>query len=383
MGQPITTTSRGTNKINQDRRVVDMSDKISLLKPAAFPFTYLLSKLSKESAYNTRFQWLEEDLMSVWVESNTTIAAGITALVLKAGQGVQVAVEDLLRVAVTGEVLRVTAIATDTITVTRGFGGTVAAQITANDKIVVLGNAMMQGGVSPAEKYVNTRTQYNYTQIVKTPFSLTNTLDAVKLYGGKEYSRLANRKGIEHGRSLEQMLLFGVRSEDVAGAQPVLTTGGVLQFMKGTTNDLNINESLLTLDKFFELAETIFTYGNQTKLWLVSPRWMTAVAKIAADFIHTDASDKTLGLEITSVKTPHGTLKMVQHPLFNNGFYDLSLALDMEEITYRPLQGRDTKLETNIQNNDEDGRRDQYITEAGLEFKQPKKHTLLKMNIGS
>lgn len=383
MGQPIVNTAQGTQKISQDRRVVDMSDKISLLKPAAFPFTYLLSKLSKESAHNTRFQWLEEDLMSVWVEASATIALGITALVLKAGQGVQVAVEDLLRVVTTGEVVKVTAVATDTLTITRGFGGTVAAEIPADAKIIVLGNAMMQGGVSPSEKYTNTRTQHNFTQIVKTPFSITNTLDAQKLYGGKEYSRLANRKGIEHGRSLEQMLLFGVRSEDVTGAQPILTTGGVLQFLKGTTNDINVNESLLTLDKLFEIAEQIFTYGNQSKLWLVSPRWMTAVAKIAADYIQMDSSEKTLGLEITKLRTPHGTLNMIQHPLFNTGYFDLSLALDIEEITYRPLQGRDTKLQTQIQANDEDGRRDQYITEAGLEFKQPKKHALIKMNIGA
>lgn len=382
MGDSIVNTARGTKDINQDRRVVDMSDKISLLKPAAYPFTAIMSKIGKEPAYNTRFQWLEEDLMSVWVESSTTIASGITALVLKAGQGLQVAVDDLLRVAASNEVLKVTAVATDTITVTRGFGSTTAATINTNDKIIVLGNAMIQGGVSPSEKYTNTRTQYNFTQIIKTPFSVTNTLQAQKLYGGKEYNRLANRKGIEHGRSLEQMLLFGVRSENVTGEQPILTTGGILQFLKGTTNDLNVNESALTLAKLFEIAEQIFTYGNQTKLWLVSPRWMTAVAKVALDYLQTTAGDTTLGLEITKLKTPHGTLNMVQHPLFNTGFYDLSMALDLEEITYRPLDGRDTKLLTQIQNNDEDGRRDQYLTEAGLEFKQPKKHALIKMNIG-
>lgn len=157
-----------------------------------------------------------------------------------------------------------------------------------------------------------------------------------------------------------------------------------MQFMTGTVNDLNVNESLLTLAKLFEISEQIFTYGNKSKMWFVSPRWMTAVNKIAIDYIQFIQADmdKTMGLDIMKLVTPHGTLNMVQHPLFTEGYLDLSMALDIEEIAYRPLQGRDTKLHTNIQNNDEDGRRDQYLTEAGLEFKQPKKHAIVKLNLG-
>jgi len=380
----ITTTARGTNSINQDRRVVDMSDKISLLKPSAYPFTALMSKLSKDSAHNTRFQWLEEDLMSVWVEASASATAIATTLVLKAGQGAQVAKDDLIKIVATNEVVKVSAISTDTLTIVREYGGTTGAIIPADAKVLVLGNALMQGSGSPSEKYNNTRTQYNLTQIIKTPFSITNTLDAQKLYGGSEYSRLANRKGIEHGRSIEQMLLFGVRNEDVTGEQPVLSTGGVMQFLTGTPNDLNVNESLVTLDKLFEITEKIFEYGNNSKLWFVSSRWMTLVSKLAVDYLQRDQSNmsKELGLNITKLITPHGTLNMVQHPLFVQGYMGLSLALDVEELTYRPLSGRDTSLKTNIQGNDEDGRRDQYLTEAGLEFKQPKRHAIIKLNLG-
>ena len=54
----------------------------------------------------------------------------------------------------------------------------------------------------------------------------------------------------------------------------------------------------------------------------------------------------------------------------------------MKNIAYRPLTGngvnRDTFIETNIQANDEDGRRDQIITEAGLEISLPETHAILK-----
>jgi hypothetical protein len=72
-------------------------------------------------------------------------------------------------------------------------------------------------------------------------------------------------------------------------------------------------------------------------------------------------------------------MNMVQHPLLTNGYADYSIALDMDYLAYRPLSGRDTKLMTNIQAADEDGRRDQYITEAGLELRLPKAHGILSL----
>jgi hypothetical protein len=37
-------------------------------------------------------------------------------------------------------------------------------------------------------------------------------------------------------------------------------------------------------------------------------------------------------------------------------------------MRYRPLSGRDTKFQDNIQANDADERKGQWITEAGVEF---------------
>ena len=41
---------------------------------------------------------------------------------------------------------------------------------------------------------------------------------------------------------------------------------------------------------------------------------------------------------------------------------------------------RDTYIETNIQGNDEDGRRDLVMTEAGLEISLPETHAVLKFS---
>jgi len=374
-------SARGAGNITQQQIVVDMSNEITLLQPRVSPLTVLTKKLNTKTTHNYRFDWLEDDMMARWATVKTEANAGDTSVVLNTGEGALVAVNDLIKVASTGEILRVTAITGDTLTVTRAFGQTVAQTIPANAKVLVVANAMAQGTGAGAEKYNNTVPVYNYTQIIKTAYSITNTLDAMKLYGGKELARLRKKKGIEHAVSIENALLFGERKLDTTGSQPLTTTAGVLSFLSGTDNVVTLDTTTVTDPKLQKNAledyiERVFTYGSDRKVWLCSPDVITFVNRMAFDklqIIQAD-NDKTFGLDITAFRTPHGTLNMIHHPLLTQGYAGYSITLDMEELAYRPLTGRDTTLKTNIQLPDEDGQRDQYITEMGLELRQPKKH---------
>lgn len=381
MPNSIVNTARGTANIEQKRVVVDMSNSISLLKPRLYPLTVLSKKLGTQGANNYKFEWMEDSLLSRWVTCPAGVTDTATEITLGASEGGLVSANDLLKVVETGEVLRATLIANDKITVTRAYGTTSAKAIPAGAKILVMGNAMMQGSGAPAEKYHQPVPVFNYTQIFKTAFSVTNTLEAIKLYGRSELARLQMHKGIEHAQSIEYAAIFGERSLVTSGAQPISTTGGVMQFLAGTENVDAISGTTGKLADLFDYCEKIFTYGSDTKTWLCSPAWLTFMAKIAADYLHVIQADndKTLGLNITQFRSPHGVLNMVPHPLFVQGYADLSIILDMEELKYRPLSGRDTKLQTNIQAPDEDGRRDQLITEAGFEIRQPKKHGILTL----
>lgn len=386
MGDTIVNTARGAANILANRVIVDMSSDIALLRPRVSPLTVLTKKLNTKACHNYRFEWMEDDMMARWCAINNVAgyASGITAIAVHAGEGGLIAAGDLLKVVRTAEIIKVSAVATDALTVVRGYGETAAAALVDDDKLLVVGNANMQGGVSPAEKYNQPSAVYNYTQIFKTPFSATNTLEKMDLYGGSELSRLQSKKGIEHAMSLEYAMLFGERKLDTSGAQPVTTTAGVLKFLAGTTNvastaangtDAAVQAALNTW------FENLFTYGSENKVWFCSPGIFSRINTIAVGKLQLVQSDKdsTFGLDVTTWQTPHGKLNMVMHPLLTQGYYNYSFALDMENLAYRPLSGRDTKLMTNIQANDEDGRRDMYITEAGLELKLPKSHGIFQL----
>ena len=50
----------------------------------------------------------------------------------------------------------------------------------------------------------------------------------------------------------------------------------------------------------------------------------------------------------------------------------------MPYVKYRYLDGRDTNLERDLQANDADSVKHQYISECGLELTQDKVHTYIK-----
>ena len=88
----------------------------------------------------------------------------------------------------------------------------------------------------------------------------------------------------------------------------------------------------------------------------------------------------SFGHNLMKIDTVYGSLSMIKEPLFR-GFSTGYLAMiDLDHIAYRPLVGnglnRDTQIITNVQQADEDLRKDMILTEAGLEVTLSESHML-------
>ena len=90
------------------------------------------------------------------------------------------------------------------------------------------------------------------------------------------------------------------------------------------------------------------------------------------------------GVPVTSIDTLYGKLNFVMEPLLRGPWANHAVAIDLDNVSYRPLVGngesRDTQIMTNVQANDVDGRKDMILTEAGLEISLPETHAVLKFN---
>jgi hypothetical protein len=197
------------------------------------------------------------------------------------------------------------------------------------------------------------------------------------MYGGPEIKRQHFKKGIEHSVQMEKSFLFGeLKKITGANGKPQRTTKGIMSYITNNTLDAGGNLTKANFDSYLESA---FMYGSNKKLLLSSAKLMTKVNSFGDSAIRLEPGEDTYGLAITRYVCPHGELYLVKHPLLTGAVYGaMGAILDMDELTYCPLKGRDTKIQTNIQDNDEDAQKDQYLTEAGIEFKSPKKHGLIK-----
>ena len=280
-----------------------------------------------------------------------------------------------------------------------------------NDKCQVIGTSFEEGSGSPDVWSKGLDDDYGYTQIFKTAAEMTNTSIATKYRGyANEWQRIWNLKLREHKVDIERAMLFGQRNR-VDGIQ--YTEGIVGHIVKSsapTSGDSNLSYSPGTA-YHRTLAQAEFNYdrlltdfevlydpargGSSAKLALAGLPVMSAFNKFGAGGLLKETNDAatyqqynidkeyvegSFGHKLISINTIHGDLSLVKEPLFRTFSSAYMCIVDMSQVSYRPLVGngvnRDTHIITNVQQADEDLRKDMILTEAGLEITLPESHCL-------
>lgn len=154
-----------TANINTSQIVRDVADRLAYLDPNAAPFTLLTRKADTRVAESYKFEWFEKELSPKLdqVNNGAGYAAGATSIVVD--NGAYFRVGDIVQVARTAEVFRVTAISSNTLTVVRAVGETSAAAMVDNDDLFILGSAYAEGASVGTEHSHQETAVYNYTQI--------------------------------------------------------------------------------------------------------------------------------------------------------------------------------------------------------------------------
>jgi hypothetical protein len=273
----------------------------------------------------------------------------------------------------TGEAILVTGVATDTLTITRGWGGTAAAAWSDGASISITASASAEGSSAPAAVSTVETSGYNYTQIFRWPFSVTGTEAASELYGGKDLGYQRKKAGIEWAKRLDLSFFFSERNEDTSAVRR--STGGLNEFITTNRQDMS---GVFNKSTFWNFAEDFFRYGSKDKVAFISRGIATEIAITADTNVERQESSKSLGLEITRLVSPHGRLRLITHDSLEGDTYGgYGFIVDPDNIGYRYLDGRDMVLKTNIQDNDVDGETDEYFGEVGLFRSLEKTHAVM------
>lgn len=378
------TTHESTLNVPTDRAVRDVGRGIAYVNPDAAPLI-TITRARKEgdrTASNDKVEWIEKDMLSPrFDQADGATTTGETTLDVDNGSFFQA--NDIVRVIPTGELVRVTSIATNALTVVRSVGdasGTAAATIADNADLEILGSAFAQGADVRAPRSHQETYKFNVMQIARTSFGTTNTEAWQENYTGPDRPRQRKEALVNHKVDLERVLISGERSDNLGSTDaPAYTAGGLLYFLTSNSKDAS---GTLTEPEIEDWVEDLFFTaqgGSKSKLWVVSPLIASVVDQLAAARLMTAPKEETFGVAIRQFVTSHGNLNMVTHPLLVNGaggagYAGYSFGLDMGRIRYVKAPSRDTQLLPNRQGNGEDKWTDEYLSEFSWEIKNPEYH---------
>jgi hypothetical protein len=162
----------------------DVSDIISIVSPFETPLLAYLGD-PKRSATSTIHEWIEDTLLpnTDAVNQSSFSPNATTATSITVDNGSRFQVGDLLRPGTAPEVMLVTAISTNTLTVVRQYGGTTASALADNMSLTILGNAALEGAAALAARFTSRSRKQNYTQIFTATVDISGTLQAVRSHG--------------------------------------------------------------------------------------------------------------------------------------------------------------------------------------------------------
>ena len=295
------------------------------------------------------------------------------------------------------------------ISVSSSNAGTDYDNIANDAECQVIGTAFGEGTGSPDVWSSQLEDDFGYCQIFKTAAEMSNTAIATNYRGyANEWDRIWAMKLREHKVDIERAMLFGQRArqdsiqytEGLVGHilvnQGSPAASGSLSYSSGAPYVATTASTAVTYDSLLSDFEVLFDPargGNKEKLALASRPVVTFFNKMGSSgLVEQSISNQTrynfdsvqregsFGHSIMQVNTLHGDLSMVAEPLFRGLSSGFMALVDMSQVAYRPLVGnglnRDTHIITNVQQADEDLRKDMILTEAGLEVTIPETHCL-------
>jgi hypothetical protein len=379
---------RGTGQFTTDFRPTNYRELFTLLEPnGTAPLQALLSMAGSESTDDPKYNHFRDEMPDRTLTVDGAVASTSTGTIVVDNDDDEAFVVSgaILQNQATGEIMHATAdanLGTNTLTVTRNIGGT-SHQIADGAVLVIAGFADQEGGSSPTAISFDPTLDHNFTQIFKTAVQVTGTLQNTYLRtGDKEQEQLTKALKM-HMSDIERAMFFGQRHEaNASTASPTRYTGGLQNMITNVTDGASYGASANTItEKEFDrlLIEDIFAYGSSEKVAFCGARVISNLMEIGKNRWQPTSIDNAYGVSLTRYTTYAGDLLVYMHPMFRQtGMTEEMFVLDMGELKYRYMQGRDTQLIRDIQTPDFDGVKHMYQTECGLEMTQAKVHHRIK-----
>ena len=360
--------------------VEDVSDIIGIVSPHETPLLDHLGD-AKKPAQSTMHEWIEDALVpNTGAISDPAVAGGDTVFDVLDVSPFQAG--DLIRPEGSTEVMIVTAISSDQLTVSRGYGSTSQATLTDGMTLTILGNAALEGADAPAARFTNRSRKQYFTQIFTASVDVSGSMQASAQHGiADEVDYQKQERMRELLRDLENTIINGVAPASGAeGSSTIRRTmdgiihsvasnafspgsGGMPAGDSGALDEALLNAALRAVwDQSSGTVDTIVCGGAQK-------RRINSFASGARAYL---PEDTTYSDMVSVYESDFGAARVI---LSRWVPADTVLLLDSSRIGVLPLQGRSFHYKPLAATGD--SVTGQVIGEYTLEFKNENAHGVL------
>ena len=359
----------------------DVSDLIGIISPYETPLLDALGNPMRE-ATSTHHEWLEDELLpnkDAIDDSTYTDPSADTDFVVDNGSRFRVG--DQIQVEGSEELMLVTGINNNTLTVVRGYADTSEEDLVDNQVLNILGNAALEGADKPNARFTNRSRCSNYTQIFTATVEVSGTDMTASQLG------LADAMDYQKQERLRE-LIRDLENTVVNGGEPASNpegSGSVRRSMKGIIQHLSTNVfhtsdsgfptgTGLDEDKINYVLRQIWASSNgNVDLIVVGGFQKRKINAFSANSRTYGANDTTFTDMISIYESDFGVCRIVTTRWMPQ---DAALLLDSSRINVLPLAGRNFHFKPLASSGDyECG---ELIGEYTVELKNEAAHGLIR-----
>ncbi|MBT7171261.1 MAG: DUF5309 family protein, partial [Phycisphaerales bacterium] len=324
----------------------DVSDIISIVSPYETPLLDHLGDAPRE-ATSTYHEWLEDTLLpnKDVIDHDSLDDASKDTTSITVANGERFRVGDQVQAAGSKELMFITAVSSNTLTIQRGYGSTTPQELADTDTLHILGNAALEGDDAPAARFTNRQRRGNWTQIFTSALRVSGSDLAVrKLAVADELDYQKQERLRELLRDLENTVLNGTSPaanpegsssvrRTMKGIIPSISTNAFVPGASSFPSDAALTEAQLNLalrlvwENASSRIDTIVVNGAQKRRinnFITASRGYTTQDETYRDMVSIYESDFGVCRVLLSRNVPTDTVVL----------------LDSSRVDVLPLVGR-------------------------------------------
>jgi hypothetical protein len=360
----------------------DVSDLVAINSPHETPLLDALGDPAR-AAHSTVHEWLEDSLLpnSDTINDNS-YANAVTDVQFVVDHADRFRVGDQIKMQTKSEIMLVSGVntGTNTLTVTRGYGGSTAEALVDDATVVIVGNAALEGDDAAAARFTARSRQTNYTQIFTSTVEVSGSELAVRQIGVRDeldYQKVQRTR--ELLRDLENSVLNGrapaanqqgssaVR-RTMRGIGSMISTNVFVPDTNGFPPELSLSEAQLN----YALRQIWQSSNGHVDLIVVGGNVKRQINQFVATNRAFSPTSDTYRDRVTYYESDFGVCKVVLSRWVPPGQVFL---LDSSRIDVLPLAGRSFHYKPLATTGDRDS--GQVIGEYTLELRNENAHGVI------